>query len=466
MPPPDPAHGERLRAALPVVEATLRREVRERGFPSLAVGVVHRDRLVWTLGLGPDAPTADTVFRIGSVTKLFAGLALLALRDEGKLQLDDPVAEYLPRSDQVVYPTRDSPPITLRNLVTHTSGLPLVGKLNYAQGDHDVSEAEVFQALDGAKLEFVPGTQTLYSNLAMGLVGLIVTRVTGEPFGLWMRKRIFAPLGMNATVWERADVPSGRLAPGHAQKQGKFEPGPAHWRFGVSATMGGLYATVSDMARFMIFELAAWPPRNTAERGPVRRSSVRESQMPAGPSTFGKDSFGINWILKSHGTLGQALSHFGSTMDYSASVWLLPRRKLGLVVLSGCGEYLAIDAIAERVLTLLAAQIPEEQPLLGAAAAIALSRVEALLAKPDEGGVKTAFTADFLKAVPAPSIVDVFTKVATASGPCHARVVQQVLGDGDAVVHLTCERARVEVKLNASTDPPHLIQGLLIKPLP
>jgi hypothetical protein len=171
-------------------------------------------------------------------------------------------------------------------------------------------------------------------------------------------------------------------------------------------------------------------------------------------------------MLRHAATLGQALSHFGSTMDYSASVWLLPRRKLGLVVLSGCGEYLAIDAIAERVLTLLAAQIPEEQPLLGAAAAIALSRVEALLAKPDEGGVKTAFTADFLKAVPAPSIVDVFTKVATASGPCHARVVQQVLGDGDAVVHLTCERARVEVKLNASTDPPHLIQGLLIKPLP
>jgi hypothetical protein len=312
----------------------------------------------------------------------------------------------------------------------------------------------------------VPGTQTLYSNLAMGLVGLIITRVTGEPFGAWMQRRIFAPLKMSSTVWERGQVPSGRLAPGHAQRQGKFEPGQAHWRFGVSATMGGLYSTVSDMARFLIFELAAWPPRNTPEAGPVRRSSVRESQLPAGSSTFGNDAFGVNWILKSPGKLGQALTHNGSTMDYSASVWLLPRRKLGLVILSGCGEYQVIDAIALQVLTSLAAQIPEEQPPLGAAAAVALSRVEALLAKPDAGGVTAAFTADFLKAVPAPSIVDVFTQVATASGPCRARVVQQVLGDGEAVVQLSCERARVEVKLNASTDPPHLIQGLLIKALP
>jgi hypothetical protein len=89
-PLPDPAQAERLRAALPAAEAILREEVRKRGFPSLAVGVVHHRRLVWTLGLGPDAPDADTVFRIGSVTKLFAGLALLALRDQGKLQLDDP----------------------------------------------------------------------------------------------------------------------------------------------------------------------------------------------------------------------------------------------------------------------------------------------------------------------------------------------------------------------------------------
>ena len=122
----------RIEATFPDIGRGFREAARKNGLPNAAIGVVVGDRLAFVEGFGArtdagGAVGADTIFRIGSITKVFTGMALLALRDDGRIGLDDPVTRYIPELGSAVYPTGDSSVITLRNLVTHTSGLPRVG---------------------------------------------------------------------------------------------------------------------------------------------------------------------------------------------------------------------------------------------------------------------------------------------------------------------------------------------------
>jgi CubicO group peptidase (beta-lactamase class C family) len=353
-----PVDAGALAATRPDVERLLAAEVERLHLPSLAFGLVTRSGLVYFVGLGArdegGAPvTAETVFRIGSITKTFTGVALLELRDAGKLDLDDPVAKYLPELAEARHRTADSAPIRIRHLVTHTSGLPRLGKLDYAHAE--VTRADLRDAARSAVLEFEPGTKSVYSNLAMALAGPIVARASGEPYRAYMQAHIFAPLGMTHTVWDRDDVPPELLAQGWAQEKGSagFTTVGAHWRLGAAEAMGGLYSNVADMSRYVAFELSAWPPRDEADGGPLRRSSVRESQVLAGNSLPGKEGFGVNWIVRSEPHLGHVVFHNGATEGYHSAVWMLPARGVGVVVL-GPATF-DIDGIGFRALTAVVA---------------------------------------------------------------------------------------------------------------
>ncbi|MFO0758478.1 MAG: serine hydrolase domain-containing protein [Byssovorax sp.] len=360
-PPVDAAAAEarrqRVEAAVPEVARYLRDELVKSQVPNAAFGLVLDDRLIYAEGVGPrtdqgGAIDANTVFRIGSVTKTMTGLALLALRDDGKLSLDDPAERYIPELHDAVYPTRDSPVITIRHLVTHTSGLPRLGSLDYGDG-HLVSERELLNAARTARLDFVPGTSSKYSNLAMALGGLIVTRVSGRPVRDFLTQRFFIPLGMRSTVWERAQVPPERLAAGHDHdKNGRYEDCGPHWQLGAAEGMGGVYSTVTDLARYVSFELSAWPPRDTPDNGPVRRATLRESQLGAGLSRAGRSTWGVNWGVSDDPVIGLVLTHNGGTEGYSSSIWIGPDRGVGVVLLSSVTSVL--DGIGRKALGMMA----------------------------------------------------------------------------------------------------------------
>ncbi len=355
-PPMDAARRARLEAALPEVGRVFREAAQKNGLPNAAIGVVIGDRLAFTEGFGTrtdagGAVDADTVFRIGSITKVFTGMALLALRDDGRIGLDDPVTRYVPELGDALYPTLDSPVITLRNLVTHTSGLPRVGDLRYAD-PHGVTEPELVAAARQAVLEFSPGTDARYSNLAMALGGLVVTRASGEPARDFITQRILAPLGMRQTTWDQSAVPEGKLAEGHAKVLGRYLPVNAHWRLGAAEGMGGLYSTVTDLARFASYEMTAWPARSERDPGPLRRSSLRESQLVAGLARPGKQAFGINWVVLTDSTLGYLITHNGRTEGYSACIALGPTRGIGVILLSSATD--AVDDMAQDAFAVLA----------------------------------------------------------------------------------------------------------------
>lgn len=467
--PPESGQVGRIEAAAASFEAAVTEDFAAVGYPNLVVGVLADGKLAWTKGLGrrtpaaPEPPDARTVFRIGSVTKVFTGALVLRLRDEGKLDLDAPAARYLPELAEVVYPTRDSPPITVRHLVTHTSGLPRDGTLSFARSDREVTEQDVLAALRGARLDFAPGTRTTYSNLAMAAAGLVVARIAGEPIEQAMARHLFAPLGIARAAWSGAAVPEAALATGHKGAAKAFAPvaTAAHWKLGRSAAMGGLYLDLEDFSRFAAFELSAWPPRGEPERGPLRRASVRESQLPAG---FGVERplFGVNWGVVDDPKLGHFVFHTGSTQDYSATIFLLPRRGLGVVAMTGCGEAQRLDALGKRLLELASEASPPPEPALAAPVEEALGKILALMKDPSEAAVQALFAPSMLDSVGSDKLLALFRQL-QGVGACPSRRVLSS-GERNAVVRVSCEKAALDLTMGVSEGAPHLVEGLLVRP--
>ncbi len=333
-------------------------------YPGLAVGVILDGELVWTGGYGVaslDGRPVDqhTVFRIASLTKTITGLALLKLRDDGRLRLDAPATDYLPELGKVAPLTADAGPITLRHLITHTSGLPRVGTIDYTRPGQDLTEAEILGSLEGLKLEAAPGSRAGYSNLGLALVGLTITRAAGRNAQRYITDAILHPLGMRATRWRAQSVPKDRLAIGYAKATSEAAWAPKHhWRMGAGAAMGGLYSSVADMARYVAFQQAAWPPRDAPDPGPVRRSTVRETHRVAGFGRPGRTMYGMAWGI---GTMGPdlMLTHLGSTWQYAAAVRILPERGLGIIALANGPHSRPLASLAWEALTHLQARLGE-----------------------------------------------------------------------------------------------------------
>lgn len=282
-PPPrftDPARVAKLESAVPEIDRIFRAYAADQKVPGMVWGVVIDDRLA--LGWAgvrdrtTNAPiTRTTAFRIASMTKSFTALAIMKLRDEGKLSLDDAVSKWIPEFARMELPTRDSAPLRIRNLLSHSSGFPE----DNPWGDQQLSATDA--QLDawlraGIPFSTPPGTRYEYSNYAFGLLGRIVAKASGIGYERYLREQILSPLGMNATTLEFSEVPTANRAIGYRLKpDGTYaeEPPLPH---GVFGAMGGLLTTAEDMGRYVAFHLSAWPARDDPERGPVNRSSVRE----------------------------------------------------------------------------------------------------------------------------------------------------------------------------------------------
>ena len=143
--------------------------------------------------------TADTVFRIASMTKSFTAMAILKLRDEGKLSLDDAVSRHVPALANLPYPNKDSPEITIRHLLTHSEGFPE----DNPWGDRQLAQSDAtMRAWMSAGIPFsnAPGVAFEYSNYGFAILGQVVASASGRPYDEYVRDRILLPLGMRASL--------------------------------------------------------------------------------------------------------------------------------------------------------------------------------------------------------------------------------------------------------------------------
>ncbi len=344
----DPDRVKKIEAAWPVIEKLYQDYATKQHFPGMAYGIVVDGKLLKAGATGytdlakKTLATPASLFRIASMTKSLTAMAILKLRDEGKLRLDDPAEQYVPQLKKLRYLTTDSPRITVRNLLTHSAGFPEDNPYGDRQlGD---SEAELTRFLDGGvSLSNVPGVAYEYSNLGFVLLGRILTNVTGKPYQQYITESILKPLGMTNTRWEYTQVPADKLAHGYRWQGNEWlEEELLH--DGSHGAMGGLITSIDDFSKYMAVHQQAWPPRSGTETGPVRRSSVREMQQPwtfsylngafrypdgrACPMTSSY-AYGLRW---SHDCGDRVyVGHTGGLPGFGSQWWVMPEYGIGVV---------------------------------------------------------------------------------------------------------------------------------------
>ncbi|HEX8984777.1 MAG TPA: serine hydrolase domain-containing protein [Bryobacteraceae bacterium] len=314
--------------------------------PGLAVLVRKNGRTVFERGYGVrDLRTfaaigANTNFRLASCTKQFTAMAVMLLVHEGKLRYEQRLPDIFP--DFPAYGRA----ITVRHLLTHTSGLPDYENLMDAQQpawtpERQIRDGEVLELLKAqTRGKFAPGTNWAYSNSGYVVLGLIVARVSAEPFGEFLRHRIFEPLHMRATlayVSGRNTVP--HRAYGHALRTGRLEEAD---QSATSATLGdgGVYSNLSDLARWdealRQHTLLSEAEMRAALR-PAQLADGSAARWPAAPGDDNLDpgkpvSYGFGWFLDTYH--GRArMWHFGSTSGFRTAIERFPREGLTVVIL-------------------------------------------------------------------------------------------------------------------------------------
>jgi len=445
--------------------------------PALAYGVVGGGRLLAAGGVGDPgdgdgAPDERTLFRIASMTKSFTAAAVLHLRDAGRLGLDDAVAAHVPAAAGLRPPTTDSPAITLRHLLTMSSGLATDDA--WADRHLDVTGADLRGWLaEGAAFAAPPGTLFEYSNLGYGVLGQVVEAVAGVPLQHYVSARLLGPLGMADTVWDERRARAGaRLARPHRVVDEAAVREAPPLGDGALAAMGGLWSTVADLAVWIAFLAEAFPPRDDPDDGPLRRASRRELQQAAravpsaltredvlGPLRLAAGGYGMGLQVADHLELGPMVTHSGGLPGFGSNMRWLPDRAVGVVALANA-TYSRMGMLTRDALELLHARgaLPPAPRPAPPALARAAAELCALLSDWDDARAAALFADNVALDDPLERRRAAAAVLRARHGPLRvASVTAERATRGEAV--LAGERGSVRVSLELAPRPPGRVQG-------
>jgi CubicO group peptidase (beta-lactamase class C family) len=347
--PAQAADASRIEQAIPAIDRLFADFQVDSHAPGLVYGIVADGRLVHVKGLGVQdlvrkrPVTPDSLFRIASMTKAFTALSILKLREEGKLSLDDLAETYVPEMRGWTYPTKDSPHIHIRDLLTHSAGL--VDDNPWGDRQTPLPEADFTRMLQqGVPFSSAPGSHYEYSNFGFALLGRIITNVSGMPYRRFVEQTLLTPLGMTSSGYEIAEWPADRRAIGYRWEDGRWKTEPP-MRDGAFGAMGGLQTSANDYARWVAFLLSAWPARDDPDHGPVARASVRmlaqgsnfvtiaQRNGGSGPAACRQAAaYGFGMRVAQDCDLGLTLAHGGGYPGYGSHVMLMPDHGVGIFV--------------------------------------------------------------------------------------------------------------------------------------
>ncbi len=319
-------------SAVEMLERFIRHEMADKELPALSIALVDDQEIVWSKGFGFANPkdktpvTDETIYRVGSVSKLFTDIAIMQLVEQRKLDLDAPVTRYLPE-----FRPRNSfgKAITLRQLMSHRSGLvrePPVG--NYFETT-EPSLARTITSLNNTELVYAPESRLKYSNAAIATVGYVLERVHGEPFAKSLKRTVLDPLGLERSSFEptpqiRKDLAKALMwtVDGRVFEAPTFE-------LGISPA-GSMYTTVKDMGRFISVLFAGG--RGTKGQM-LNRSTIEEMWTPQFAPPGQKTGYGIGFgvgEVEGRRTVG----HGGAIYGFATTLKAMPDDKLGVVVVT------------------------------------------------------------------------------------------------------------------------------------
>lgn len=340
--------------------------------PGFSVAWIVDGQLVHAAGYGQAdweharPATAETIYRAGSISKLFNAVAAMQLVEQGVFDLDAPIAAALPEFS-IEIPFKQAAPITLRQLHCHRSGMireaPVGGYLDPSQP----TLAATIRSVGGCALVNPPNTKTRYSNVGPSIVGQAVAVHSGLEYGEYQRRYVLAPLDMKSSAWAMNDTLRPRLAKGRmriAQGDGgyRFEAAPEFELGTIPA--GNLYTTAKDLARFAAFMMSG---DGASELAPplVKPASL---EMMYAPQLIDEASgFGLGFYVGEYRGR-KTVQHSGAVYGFSTRLAVLPVEKIGIIVLANCDiasgrvaplAELGLDLLLEQV---CGEQLPEERP--------------------------------------------------------------------------------------------------------
>lgn len=365
----DPERMKKIEAVFPIIDNIYKEYAEKSHFPGFTYGVVVDGKLVHTGSTGytdvskKTAASPQSLFRIASMSKSFTTMAILQLRDAGKLNLDDRADKYIPEMKNTKLLTTDAPTITIRHLLTHAAGFPE----DNPWGDRQLADTnEELLKLMQSQVAFsnAPGVAYEYSNLGITLLGYIIQKVSGKTYQQFINENIFKPLGMTDTKWEYTDVPADKLAHGYRWRDGQWVE-EALLHDGAYGAMGGLITSIEDFSKYMALHLAAWPPKDDTDNGSLKRSSIREMHQPWNISGFAPQfkyasgrpcgtvsayCYGLNWMRDCEGR--EYVGHSGGLPGFGSNWRILPQYGIGIVAFANL-TYASTVPINLRVLDTL-----------------------------------------------------------------------------------------------------------------
>jgi CubicO group peptidase (beta-lactamase class C family)/D-alanyl-D-alanine dipeptidase len=316
----------RYTTAVAALERYIEHEMKDKAIPGLSIALVDGDRIVWSRGFGwEDAErkvpaTPETVYRVGSVSKLFTDIGVMQLVERGQLDLDAPVTKYLPEFRPR---NRFGKAITLRQLMSHRSGLvrePPVG--NYFETS-EPTLAQTVASLNRTSVVYTPESTVKYSNAAIAVVGYVLERTQREPFAAYLKRAVLTPMGLEHAAFEPETALVRRLAKAVMWNQhGEVFPAPT-FELGM-APAGSMYASMPELARFMIVLFNGGAPV-------LKRETLEQMWTPQFAPASATTGFGIGFGL---GSLNgeRVVRHGGAIYGFATELAAMPDARLGVAV--------------------------------------------------------------------------------------------------------------------------------------
>lgn len=327
-------------------------EMEDKEIPGLAVALVDGRRIVWSRGFGRADPaeerpaTPRTVWRVGSVSKLFTDLAVMRRVEAGELDLDAPVTEYLPDFRPENPYDR---PITLRHLMSHRSGLVREPPAGHYFDSTGTTLAETVRSLNGTRLVHAPGTETKYSNAGVAVVGRVLEVTAGRPFADVLEDGLLADLGMERSAFSPEPGRVRDLAGASMWTyDGRRFPAPT-FRLGM-APAGSMYATVEDLGAFLsaLFAGGRGPGGRVVEPGTLETMWTPRQEGATRGYGLG---FGVDTLAGE-----RAVGHGGAIYGFSTQLTALPDAGLGAVVVTNLdGTNTVTSRVARAALRMMKA---------------------------------------------------------------------------------------------------------------
>jgi len=333
----------------------IRHEMDRNDIAALSIALVDDQKVVWAEGFGHadkaagKPATAETIYRVGSISKLFTASAAMQLAEQGKLDLDRPLKQALP---EFAIRSRygDTAAITPRNIMTHHSGLPR----DYSKGMFTKNPepfTELVRRVRASDAAYPPNQLFSYSNIGIALLGHAIQNASGMPFADYMQASLLNPMGMRSARFEPGLAKSDLMAKPYRKGELVDEP------LLRDVPAGGLNASVLDLSRFLSMVFANGRAGNTQVLKP---ESIREMLRPQNSDVPLDFNFrnGLGWMLSTLGAstiqgAGPVAHHAGAMIHYRAQIYALPEQKLGVVVLANSGSAgQSIDRVATEALGL------------------------------------------------------------------------------------------------------------------